>query len=118
MRGSEDGLDKKNPGAAAPHEEQAIAQMKGSLDEMGRQFAQRLKQMQSMSFGGSGRLDPLGRPMSQDSMGSGRDSNVKIPDQSERRRVQEILKTLRDRSGEVGRPDYELDYFRRLMKQF
>jgi hypothetical protein len=68
---------------------------------------------------GPGKLDPLGRPMQE---GNGPSwmpgSQVKIPDEAERKRVQEIQKMLRDRAGELERPDYELDYFRRLLKQF
>ena len=43
---------------------------------------------------------------------------VKIPDEAERKRVQEIMKTLREKSGDRQRPEYELDYLRRLMRQF
>jgi hypothetical protein len=71
-----------------------------------------------LSLGG-GRFDPLGRPLDQEggnSLLSG--DTVKIPDEAERRRVQEILKTLRDRAGDLQRPEYELDYLRRLMRQF
>lgn len=45
-------------------------------------------------------------------------SQVKIPDEAEKKRVEEILKELRRRSGEMERPPEEREYYRRLLRQF
>ena len=42
----------------------------------------------------------------------------KIPDASVLQRARDILKELRKRAGEQGRPKEELDYIDRLLKQF
>jgi uncharacterized protein (TIGR02302 family) len=118
MRLSAEQLRKNDPGQSAPHQQKAIEHLQESMQQMNQQMAQMMKQMMMLSMG-PGKMDPLGRPMEE---GRGPSwlpgSQVKIPDEAERKRVQEIQKLLRDRSGELERPDYELDYFRRLLKQF
>lgn len=120
MRDSSKQLGESRPDMAAPHQDGAVQLLKETMDQMSEQLAQQLKQMMAMSMGGgAGKLDPLGRPMDE---GDGPSwlptSRVKIPDQSERKKVREILDSLRRRSGELQRPDYELEYYRRLMQQF
>jgi hypothetical protein len=60
--------------------------------------------------------DPLGRAAG----GTGPDlgDGVKIPDQSELQRARSILQELRKRAAERGRPQQELDYIDRLLKEF
>ena len=43
---------------------------------------------------------------------------VKIPDEKERRRVQEIIEELRTRSNDFSRPKSEREYINRLLNQF
>lgn len=118
MRLSAESLGDNAPAQSAPHQEKAIEYLQESMQQMSQQMAQMMKRMMMLSLG-PGKMDPLGRPMQE---GQGPSwlpgSQVKIPDEAERKRVQEIQKLLRDRSGELERPDYELDYFRRLLKQF
>ena len=119
MRGSSEGLGKSRPDQAIPHQEQTIQYLKQSMDQMSEQLAQQLKKMMALSMGAGGqRLDPLGRPMDEGDGPSMFPSKVKIPDASERKKVREILDSLRRRSGELQRPEYELEYYRRLMQQF
>jgi hypothetical protein len=60
--------------------------------------------------------DPLGRAAG----GTGPDlgGGTKIPDQSELQRARSILQELRKRAAERGRPQQELDYIDRLLKEF
>jgi hypothetical protein len=119
MRGSAKSLDENKPADAVPAQEEAVKKLQEGQKEMSQRFGARMKQMQMLSFGSGGRLDPLGRPMGDqngNSLLSG--DTVKIPDEAERKRVQEIMKTLREKSGDRQRPEYELDYLRRLMRQF
>lgn len=118
MRGSSQELGNGAPNLSVPHQEKVLEHLKNSQEQMGQQLAKMMKQMTFLSFG-SGPLDPLGRPMSE---GNGNNplygSQVKIPDEAQRKRAHEIMKILRQRSGELGRPDYERDYYHRLLRQF
>ena len=120
MRRSSEGLGKNRPDESIPHQEQTIQYLKQAMDQMSEQLAQQLKQMMVMSMGAGGqRLDPLGRPMDEgDGPSMFPSSKVKIPDATDRKKVREILDSLRRRSGELQRPEYELEYYRRLMQQF
>ncbi|MDE2013950.1 MAG: TIGR02302 family protein [Alphaproteobacteria bacterium] len=60
--------------------------------------------------------DPLGRL--QNGPGGAFGGTVKMPDKSVIERAREILKELRRRAAERGRPKEELDYIDRLLKEF
>lgn len=137
---SSDDLENSKPDLSIPHQELAIQYLKEAQEEMQEQLQQQMEQMAGamnqngdpfgqrfgQQFGqrgqGGTQYDPLGRPIPGGG-GDGEqsllpDSNVKIPDEAERKRVEEILRTLRERSGELFRPREELEYFRRLLRQF
>lgn len=65
---------------------------------------------------GAAQNDPLGRPL------RGRefpdDPSVKIPDEIDVQRVRRILEELRRRLGDSLRPQIELDYIERLLKDY
>jgi uncharacterized protein (TIGR02302 family) len=65
---------------------------------------------------GTAQNDPLGRPL------RGRefpdDPSVKIPDEIDVQRVRRILEELRRRLGDSLRPQIELDYIERLLKDY
>ncbi len=113
-------LSQNNPSDALIHQDTAIQELENAQNQMQQQMMQRLQQMMGMSFGGMPRLDPFGRPMEN---GDGRlnpllGREVKIPDEAERRKIDDILETLRKRSGEFSRPSEERDYFKRLLERF
>ena len=60
--------------------------------------------------------DPLGRPMRGRDYGD--DATVKVPGEIDAQRARRILEELRKRFGESGRPQLELDYIERLLKDF
>jgi hypothetical protein len=65
------------------------------------------------------RRDPLGRPLREDGHGQSADeSGVKVPDEMEQARSHAIQEELRRRGGEKTRPQPELDYIERLLRQF
>jgi uncharacterized protein (TIGR02302 family) len=106
--------------AAMAYQQEALRLLNQSKQDMAQQLTQRLSQMTGMAMGGGGmKMDPLGRPY-----GQGNSTNpllgekVKVPDESDRKKIEEILQTLRKKSGELSRPPEELDYYRRLLKQF
>jgi uncharacterized protein (TIGR02302 family) len=60
--------------------------------------------------------DPLGRPMRGREYGD--DASVKVPGEIDAQRARRILEELRKRFGESFRPQLELDYIERLLKDF
>ena len=66
--------------------------------------------------GANGNEDPLGRESG--GRGPSYGSDVKVPDKSTLERARNILKELRRRAEQRGRPKQELDYIDRLLKQF
>jgi hypothetical protein len=62
--------------------------------------------------------DPLGRDLGQGASGGLESEGVHVPAEMERQRSQAIQEELRRRGGERTRPQEELDYIDRLLKQF
>ena len=122
MRKSAKALGNNDPRGSLPNQEKAIQYLKDGQEELAKQFKQRMKQMVGigMSGGGSQKYDPLGRRYSdeEDKEGKSAKSKVQIPDELDKKRVDEIIKKLRDRSSDRSRSRDELDYFRRLLRQF
>ncbi|OAF01431.1 chemotaxis protein [Bradyrhizobium centrolobii] len=65
---------------------------------------------------GGNQTDPLGRPLHGRELGD--DYTVKIPGEIDVQRVRRILEELRRRLGDPSRPQIELDYLERLLKDF
>jgi uncharacterized protein (TIGR02302 family) len=90
-------------------------------------LAQSMQQQGMMGPGPNGRpgrgqaraqqdTDPLGRPMRGRDYGD--DVTVKVPGEIDAQRARRILEELRKRFGESFRPQLELDYIERLLKDF
>ena len=62
------------------------------------------------------RTDPLGRPVRSREYGD--DFTVKVPDEIDAQRARRVLEELRRRFGEPARPQIELDYIERLLRDF
>ena len=67
---------------------------------------------------GTQRTDPLGRPLQEGASGANESADVSLPEQMEQARTRAIQEELRKRGGERSRPQPELDYIDRLLKQF
>jgi len=65
---------------------------------------------------GGNQSDPLGRPLRGRELGD--DLTVKIPGEIDVQRVRRILEELRRRLGDTARPQLELDYIERLLKDY
>jgi uncharacterized protein (TIGR02302 family) len=65
---------------------------------------------------GGNQSDPLGRPLHGREYGD--DLTVKIPGEIDVQRVRRILEELRRRLGDAARPQLELDYIERLLKDY
>ncbi|QHO72105.1 TIGR02302 family protein [Bradyrhizobium sp. CCBAU 051011] len=66
--------------------------------------------------GAQNSTDPLGRPMRNNEFTD--DYTVKIPGEIDVQRVRRILEELRRRLGDPSRPQIELDYIERLLKDY
>jgi len=107
----------------------------GAVDAQGRAIealrkgAQSLAQSMQQQMGqGPGRVgrfgrpradqntDPLGRPLRGREYGD--DTTVKVPGEIDVQRTRRIIEELRKRFGEIGRPQDELDYIERLLKNY
>ncbi|HEY0421633.1 MAG TPA: DUF4175 family protein [Acetobacteraceae bacterium] len=64
------------------------------------------------------RRDPLGRQLKEGASGRDESGDVQVPDQMEEARTRAIQEELRRRGGERTRPQPELDYIDRLLRQF
>ncbi|HXS07473.1 MAG TPA: DUF4175 family protein [Rhizomicrobium sp.] len=87
-------------------QENALSEMRQGADELA-------KEMQNGKYGqNNGQEDPLGRGQ------TGPGPGIKLPDANDLARARDILKELRRRAGERGRPPQELDYIDRLLREF
>src|SRR5207237_7623092 len=90
--------------------------------------AQSMQQQGMLAPGPSGRPGRLGRPRAQqetDPLGRplrgrdfGDDTTVKVPGEIDVQRARRILEELRRRFGESFRPQLELDYIERLLRDY
>ena len=118
MKTAAETLGKKLVQESLPPQKTALDELQKGLDKTVKKMAESMQQS-LMSFGGMGEsgfgegYDPLGRPN-----GTTDDGSVKLPDEKERRRVQEIIEELRHRSNEPTRTKVERDYIDRLLDQF
>lgn len=123
MRRAEGDLGRGRPGRAVGPQGRALRELSRGMGQamrrMGRQFGfgpgqgGRYQGERNRRFGPD--RDPLGR---MDGVGSYDQNDVKVPTEAERKRAGEILRELRKRSGETGRPKLERDYIERLLKRF
>ena len=89
----------------------AEAMQQGDGDGQGDGPGNRVGRQQS----GGNSTDPLGRPLHGREFG---DETVKIPGEIDVQRARRILEELRRRLGDTQRPQLELDYLERLLKDY
>jgi len=88
------------------------AMQQGDGDQSGDGPGNRAGRQQS----GGNQTDPLGRPLRGHEFGD--DLTVKIPGEIDVQRVRRILEELRRRLADPSRPQIELDYIERLLKDY
>lgn len=118
MQKSSTYLSENNPESSLLHQEESLKHMREFMNALSDKMMAQMEQMMGMSLSQEKR-DPFGRRISgptQPSPFSG--STVEIPEEYTKEEWEEILRTLRKRSGEFDRPQHELLYFRNLLKQF
>lgn len=123
MRGSTDKLGKGQAGQAVPPQTDAIDQLqqgaRAATEALMRQFGQRGQRGEGNpnSEARDRQRDPFGRTQDNDGRGMNTEQ-VEIPDQDRLRDARRIRDELRRRAGQRTRPQPELDYIDRLLKQF
>jgi hypothetical protein len=92
-------------------------------------LAQAMQQQMGQGSGQTGRpgrlgqsradqdTDPFGRPLRSRDYGDDA-GGVKVPDDIDVQRARRIIEELRKRFGDMGRPQDELDYIERLLKDY
>jgi uncharacterized protein (TIGR02302 family) len=120
MRDALDALGQSNADSAVDAQGKALE----ALRKGAQNFAQSMQQQQGQGPGqgrGSVRAqsgtDPLGRPMRRGS-DLNDDQTVKVPGDIDVQRARRILEELRKRFADPARPQIELDYIERLLKDF
>lgn len=122
MRAARDALQQGSSGQALGPQGEALDHLQRGMEALLEDFAQQLGEGQGgegSSFGrpGDEEMDPLGRRRGRGGyLESG--EGVEIPEESALQRSREILNELRRRSSERERPEIELDYLERLLRQF
>lgn len=101
---------------AGDAQKDALNALREGASDLAKQLMKRSGRGQGQQQDANGQEDPLGR--AQGATGPSFGGGVKIPDKSELERARDILKELRKRAAERGRPKEELDYLDRLLKQF
>lgn len=119
MKDSAAALGKGEGPASAAAQRRALEELQKGQDSAAKQMAEQMQQS-LLSFGGAGDgnfgegFDPLGRPDGGKQIGG----DIKMPEEQERRRVQQIIEELRHRSNAPNRSKVERDYIDRLLEQF
>ncbi|WP_425407501.1 TIGR02302 family protein [Hwanghaeella sp.] len=123
MRGSTEALRQGNPGNAVGPQGQALDQLQEAARQAQQQFMERfgnqMGQGQQATGQGpnTGEQDPFGRAPNDATPGQA-EGDVVIPDTGDLKRAREIRDELRRRASERSRPEVELDYIDRLLRQF
>ncbi len=119
MKLSADQLANGQPGSSIPHQDRALKNLKDGGKEISQNLMSRLQSMTGLSFGQTGHgVDPLGRPYGENGKSILDNKTVKLPDEATRKRIEDILNILRDRSGELYRSREERDYYQRLLRRW
>jgi hypothetical protein len=124
MGQAESSLGQGNPDSAVDSQGRAL----DALRKGAQSLAQSMQQQMGQGPGPNGRpgrlgqsradqdTDPLGRPLRGRDYGD--DVTVKVPGEIDVQRARRIIEELRKRFGDMGRPQEELDYIERLLKDY
>jgi uncharacterized protein (TIGR02302 family) len=126
MGQAESQLGDNDPGNAVDSQGRALDALRKGAQSLMQALQQQQQQMgQGPGQGRMGRLgqpradqstDPLGRLLPNHGLSD--DSSVRVPDEIDAQRARRIIEELRKRFGDMGRPQEELDYIERLLKDY
>jgi len=121
MGQAEGSLGQGNPDSAVDSQGRALDALRKGAQSLAQSMQQQMGQGPG-PVGRAGRLgqsradqqtDPLGRPQH-----GYDDSTVRVPGEIDVQRARRIIEELRKRFGDMGRPQDELDYIERLLKDY
>ncbi len=122
MGDAEGALGGGNPDSAVDSQGRALEALRRGAQNLAQAMQQRRGVGQGPGLGGrlgqargDDETDPLGRPRGNRDFD---DTSVKVPGEIDVQRARRILEELRRRFGDAGRPQLELDYIERLLKDF
>ena len=121
MDGAEQALRDEDFAGALDQQSEAIEALREGMRELGESMAEAQRQQgnqgQAMGEAGPGqRRDPLGREAG--NLGRLGTDEQMLGGEDVYRRARELLDEIRRRSGDLERPEAELDYLRRLLDRF
>jgi uncharacterized protein (TIGR02302 family) len=125
MGQAEDNLAQGNSEGAVDSQGRALDALRKGAQSLAQAMQQQMGQGQGTQ-GRPGRLgqsradqdtDPFGRPLRSRDYGDDA-GGVKVPDDIDVQRARRIIEELRKRFGDMGRPQDELDYIERLLKDY
>jgi uncharacterized protein (TIGR02302 family) len=125
MADAREGLENGDVPDALDQQSEAIENLREGMRQMGEDL-RRAQNGRGTGEGDQGQVagestaetgrDPLGRPIgSRGGIGTGENM---LPDGDSAGRARQLLDEIRRRSGDLGRPEIELDYLRRLLDMF
>jgi transcriptional regulator of heat shock response len=106
MEQAQKSLNGKNLSNASNAENNALQELRKGADALAKEMQAGANSQQA------GKEDPLGRGE------NGPGNMIKLPDANDLARARDILQELRRRAGQRSRPQQELDYLDRLLKEF
>jgi uncharacterized protein (TIGR02302 family) len=124
MGQAEGSLGQGNPDSAVDSQGRALEALRKGAQSLAQSMQQQMGQGPGQT-GRAGRLgqsradgdtDPLGRPLRGRDYGD--DATVQVPGEIDVQRARRIIEELRKRFGDMGRPQEELDYIERLLKDY
>jgi hypothetical protein len=125
MGDAEGALGEGDAGNAVDAQGRALEALRKGAQGMAQSMQQQMGQGPGEGPGQPGRqgqrraqqeTDPLGRPLR--NQGYNDDVSVKVPGEIDVQRARRILEELRRRFADPGRPQIELDYLQRLLRDF
>jgi uncharacterized protein (TIGR02302 family) len=124
MGQAEGSLGQGNPDSAVDSQGRALDALRKGAQSLAQSMQQQMGQGPGQT-GRPGRLgqsradqdtDPLGRPLRGRDYGD--DTTVRVPGEIDVQRARRIIEELRKRFGDMARPQEELDYIERLLKDY
>ncbi len=115
-------LGQGNSDDAVGSQGRALDAMRKGAQSLAQSMQQQMGQSQGQGHGRFGQsraqseTDPLGRPLHGHEYSD--DSTVKVPGEIDVQRARRIIEELRKRFGDFARPQEELDYIERLLKDY
>jgi uncharacterized protein (TIGR02302 family) len=108
-------LAKGSAPGSVPHQQQALDRLREGRDSMQKSLQQKMQNMFGIS---SMPMMPGENSGKQQGKNFFSNETVKIPTESEKKKNDEIIKVIRERAGDLTRPQAEREYYQRLLRQW